>query len=82
MEDDGQGTGSSPPPLPGFGGSGLGTWDSFWKHQGKQSITDGVALSINYSDLKGISWSTRGYQYRDAGGVHLVFGNRTVFGAD
>lgn len=80
MEDDGQGTGSSPPPLPGFGGSGLGTWDSFGKHQGKWSITDGVALSISYSDLKGISWSPENYQYRDAGGVHLVFGNRTVFG--
>ena len=80
MEVGGQGPGSSPPPLSGFGGSGLGTWDSFGKHQGKWSITDGVALSISYLDLKGIRWSPMDYQYRDAEGVHLVFGNRTVFG--
>ena len=46
MEVGGHGPWSSPPLSLGFGGSRLGAWDSFWKHQGKWSITEKGALSI------------------------------------
>ena len=73
------GSGSGQPPSSGFDGSNLGVRDGFRKHQGKWLITKESVPS--YSDYKDSSQSLEDFfSIRDAGGVHLVFGNHTVVG--
>ena len=73
------GSGSGQPPSSGFDGSNLGVRDGFRKHQGKWLITKESVPS--YSDCKDSSQSLENlFSIRDAGGVHLVFGNHTVVG--